>query len=54
MTPLNPARLVVELEHDGDGIAGRVRDAAGAFVDFTGWLGLAAAIEQLAAEARAP
>ena len=54
MTPPTPARLVVELEHDGDGIAGRVRDATGATLDFAGWMGLAAAIEQLAAAARAP
>jgi hypothetical protein len=49
MTPRIPTPLVVELEHDGEGIAGRVRDASGASLDFTGWLGLAAAIEQLAA-----
>ncbi len=53
MTPPPSAHLVVELEHDGDGIAGRVRDPSGAFIDFTGWLGLAAAIERLAAATRA-
>ncbi len=52
MTPPTPTRLVVELEHDGDGIAGRVRDPAGASIDFSGWLGLAAAIEDLAASGR--
>jgi hypothetical protein len=54
MTPPTPTSLVVELEHDGDGISGRVRDPAGAHtIDFNGWLGLAAAIEELAG-ARAP
>ena len=65
MTPSIPKRLVVELDYDGDGnIAGRVLrtepaesprpaevhdDAASHHRDFAGWLGLAAAIEQLAA-----
>jgi hypothetical protein len=54
MTPPTPTRLVVELEHDGEGIAGRVTDGAGGSVPFSGWLGLAAAIERLAAGPRAP
>ncbi len=49
MTPPTPTRLVVELEHDGHTIAGVVRDPAGGSADFFGWLGLAAAIEELAA-----
>ena len=48
MTPPTPMRLVVELDHDGEGIAGQVRDPTGSSVPFSGWLGLAAAIEQLA------
>ena len=52
MTPPSPTRLVVELDHDGDGIAGRVRGPGDASIDFSGWVGLAAAIEQLAASAR--
>ncbi len=53
MTPPTHTHLVVDLEHDGDGIAGRVRDPRGGFLDFSGWVGLAAAIEKLAATARA-
>jgi hypothetical protein len=53
MTPLTPKRLVVEIDHDGHGITGIVRDPDGGSVDFLGWLGLAAAIEQLAARPRA-
>ena len=53
MTPPTLKRLVVELDHDGHSIAGYVRDPAGTRIDFIGWLGLAAAIEQLADEQRA-
>lgn len=51
MTPLTPKHLVVDLDYDNEGtIAGRVRDdATGDHADFAGWLGLAAAIERLAA-----
>jgi hypothetical protein len=48
MTPPTLKRLVVELDHDGHSIAGLVRDPAGRSIDFLGWLGLAAAIEELA------
>ncbi len=48
MTPPTPRRLLVELDHDGHSIAGRVRDPEGGSIDFLGWLGLAAAIEELA------
>jgi hypothetical protein len=52
MTPPTPTRLHVEIDHDGHGIAGQVSsDAAGPAIDFMGWLGLAAAIEELAAAA---
>jgi hypothetical protein len=53
MTPPSPTHLRVELEHDGEAIAGRVSDAHGASLEFSGWVGLAAAIERLAAGARA-
>jgi len=48
MTPPTSRRLVVELDHDGHSIAGQVRDLDGRSIDFIGWLGLAAAIEELA------
>jgi hypothetical protein len=51
MTPPTLKRLVVELDHDGHSIAGQVRGPDGRTIDFIGWLGLAAAIEELA-EAR--
>ena len=53
MTPPTLKRLVVELDHDGHSIAGHVRDTAGTRIDFIGWLGLAAAIEELAEQRRA-
>jgi hypothetical protein len=48
MTPPTLKRLVIELDHDGHSIAGIVRDTDGRRLDFIGWLGLAAAIEELA------
>lgn len=53
MTPPTSKRLVVEIDHDGHSIAGTVRDPHGGSIDFIGWLGLAAAIEELAAGPRA-
>ena len=53
MTPPIPKRLLVELDHDGHTITGRVRDPDGGSVDFFGWLGLAAAIEELAERPKA-
>ncbi len=48
MTPPPPQRLVVELEHDGRGIAGRVLGPSGSSLPFEGWVGLAAAIDRVA------
>lgn len=53
MTPLIPIHLVIDLDHDGQAIAGRVSEPAGGSIGFSGWLGLAAAIDELAAAARA-
>lgn len=48
MTPPSPQRLLVELDHDGEGIAGRVVGPTGSSLAFAGWVGLAAAIDRLA------
>jgi hypothetical protein len=53
MTPPPPKRLLAELDHDGHTIAGQVRDPHGGTIDFFGWLGLAAAIEELAERPKA-
>jgi hypothetical protein len=38
---------VLELDVEADPIAGRLRDHDGEAFDFTGWLGLASALERL-------
>ncbi len=40
-----PVRVCLELEPDGDSLTGRARNASGATREFSGWLGLAAAID---------
>lgn len=40
-----PVRVCLELEPDGNSLTGRARDASGATKQFSGWLGLAAAID---------
>lgn len=38
-------RLTLEIERGSDPIVGRVRDLCGRSVEFSGWLGLASALE---------
>ena len=46
MTTRPRKALILEIEEsDGNSIAGRLSDGAGQSTDFTGWLGLAAALE---------
>jgi hypothetical protein len=46
-SPPGPIRLELEVDAHGDHIAGRIGDAKGQVVPFTGWLELIAAIEAL-------
>ena len=43
----NTAAISLELSVDGDSLAGRAIDEAGTEREFSGWLGLMAAIEAL-------
>jgi hypothetical protein len=46
-----PIHVRLEIERDGERIAGRLSTAEGLTVPFIGWLGLAAALEQATAPA---
>lgn len=53
MTASRTREYVLELDLDSDPISGRLRDDAGEALDFTGWLGLASALERMVAAAGA-
>lgn len=54
MTESTPIVLRLELAGHGDAIHGRLSHPAGEAIPFSGWLGLAAAIERVAALPRLP
>jgi hypothetical protein len=47
-----PTRITLELELEGDRIAGHVLSGDGSKRPFAGWLGLAAALENVISDAR--
>ena len=52
MTSIQRLQLTLVLDPASDPITGTVGDAHGKSVDFSGWLGFAAALEQLLSAAR--
>jgi hypothetical protein len=54
MTARTQVTLRVELDPQGDSISGRVLDEDGAGRSFSGWVGLAAAIEAATAASAQP
>ena len=54
MTEPMPIILQLELAGRGESIHGRLSDPSGEAIPFMGWLGLAAAIERVAAVASRP
>jgi hypothetical protein len=47
MSAADPVQLTLAIDRASDPITGALRDGSGNSVEFSGWLGFAAALEQL-------